>query len=300
MSPSISYLRVVNNAHTPTLDLAPSFITHRELDLALGGGQRGARQRQRLHDRGALPDPCWVRSDRDKVAIYPEFVVVGLLHGVYKQPSGVEALHEVASWSERLFETSAFMAMMTAATDALSAVRQAWNLEVFIELLLKEERDAYDEFSGLVASYENKLLDFGFEFDRQYGCVHEIRPDAYVIWKHGARASEQTIVKETALAPFERGSYLAIEEVRGLGLARQFLMPLIGEPDSPISTEMAPETMDDLWTDVPEAAWDEMLMRAQASAAGFSFDDDYWTEPAPVGVDFPLELAEIDRGAVTD
>jgi hypothetical protein len=289
---------VVKTSHTPTLDPAPSFITHRELDLALGGGSRGARQRQRLHSHGALPDPCWIRHDRDKIGIYPEFVVVGLLHGVYKQQSGIEALREVAAWTERLFRTSAFESIQTAASDALAAVRNTWNLEVFIELVLNEQQSAYDEFSGLVTGYEHKLLNFGFEFDRQFGCIHEIRPDAYVVWRDGEEALEQSIVKETAVAPFEQGSYIAIEEVRGLGLARQFLMPLIGEFNSKTISSPAPQSEDELWAGVPDTAWEAMFREAKAAAATFSFDDDYWHETAPRPVDFPLELAEIDAKVV--
>lgn len=272
---------------------APSLLTHREIDSLLGGGARGARQRQRLCARGLLPEPRWVYSDRQRLGIYPQIVVVGLLPGFESRRSTNKLLESILLWTRHLLGLNSFETLSSSIKKEISTADD-WRYDDFILQLASDEASAYDAWTEEVIAYEHKLVHEGVSFDITVARIRNVLPDRYVVVEEDYAGMPYVLDRTAALAPFEEGCPVAIQEVRGFGVSRQFLAPCIREKREETAAA------DDPWSEVTDADFDRLLQKAADEASLFSYASSYWVEEDPAIEDFPISLADIDRHSIPD
>lgn len=201
---------------------APGFVTHHELDLFLGGGESGPRQRQRLRKARLLPEPADLgKVRRFNIALFPRFVLAGLVRDLALIPRAPETMQAVAATALR----SAAFADVSAAVRETARALSVWSFEALVEGVVERAEDAVQEWDAVVAAAEGDLAErLGISFSTEFGVIERIVNDVCVI-SIDAGGVERVPRLRVAAAP-EKGSPVALERVSVLAKELGYVMPL--------------------------------------------------------------------------
>jgi hypothetical protein len=201
--------------------LSPAFVTNREVDLFLGGGERGPRKRQRLRNAMLLPWPAELgRVRRHNIAVFPRFALVGLMNEFGQLPGAAQCL--------RALTQSAFgMAAFTQLAEAvLSSAREmdTWRFDLLVDNVLERAEPAVYQWNACVDAAERELqARYDIGFSTALGAVERAASGICVV-SLDAGGTERFPLERVAI-PVEKGRAVAIERVRVMGTEMNFVMP---------------------------------------------------------------------------
>lgn len=264
---------------------APPFITHREVESFLGGGTRGKRQRQRLQERGLLPEPLWVpRVDRVRVGLLPTFALAGLfddeLGAAPKTRDTLISLSLEALSSQPLRALSDAVGQVI--REIVAADRGLWTFDALVERLAQDATDELSAWTELAQEVEGELHDCGVQLYSEFGRVESVQDDVVVVSLADARL-ERFPAFRTA-APMRNGVAVAVEHVKVMATEREFLMPALLTPDPAAALD---------WSQVSDSAWATMFAQQQERADVWEFATD---ASLPVDDAVPMVLSSTRSG----
>lgn len=203
--------------------IAPTFITNREVDLFLGGGERGQRQRQRLRHGNMLPMPAELgRVQRFNIAVFPRFALAGLM----KELSGLTgATACLAVLSRDAFRVAAFSQLAEAVrASAQKMDSNSWRFDLLVDEVGERAEAAVAEWDACIHAAETELQErFDIGFSTEFGVVESVT-SAICIVSLSAGGIRRFPLGRMA-APMEKGRAVAIESVRMMGNEMNFVMP---------------------------------------------------------------------------
>ncbi|MCP9490679.1 MAG: hypothetical protein MSC31_12485 [Solirubrobacteraceae bacterium MAG38_C4-C5] len=201
---------------------APCFVTHHELDLFLGGGDAGQRQRQRLRKARLLPEPADLgKVRRFNIALFPRFVLAGLVRDLALIPRAPETMQAVASAALR---SEAFTEVSAAVREVACALN-VWRFDALVEGVVELAEDAVREWDAAVVAAERELAErLGISFSTEFGVIERIANDVCII-ALDAGGVEQVPCLRVAAA-MEIGGAVALERVSVLAKELGYVMPL--------------------------------------------------------------------------
>lgn len=240
---------------------APSFVTNRELDLFLGRGAAGQRQRLRLQRDGLLPKPADIgRVKRFNIAVFPRFALAGLVRDLATIPRATDEMAKVAS---KVLSSSAFTEVCVALRETARAL-DSWNFDYLVQGVADQAPDAVQEWAHTVATAEHDLAErFNILLATDIGVIEKAVGDAYVVSLDEGGVEQVPSVRVAALA--ERGRAVALQRVRVKAQELDYVMPLEAIPDK---------------RDLELAGW-LAEMRAPAAPAEPVVRDDGHHDPLP-------------------
>lgn len=207
---------------------APTFITSRELDVFLGGGERGPKKRQRLHREHLLPDPARIgRVKRINIAVFPRFVLAGLVGDLTRLSGAPECL---TTLTQHAFGLGVFAELADAVLLSAKGM-EAWRFDRLVQGVIERAQPAVAEWNAAVSAAEHELNQrFGIAFATAFGVVERV--DSGLCTVSLAEGGSQTFDADRVAAPVEHGLPVAIERVRVMDSEMNFVMPSTGEiPD---------------------------------------------------------------------
>jgi hypothetical protein len=202
-----------------------SFITHVEIEGLLGGGPSAGQQRRRLVDKGLLPEPKWVRADRQRLGILPEFALASLVVPVRNLDSQhVVLLKAIVRDTRRLFETASFKGLTEVIRESMPVVGQSTIETGLMDHLARTYPGELKAWRADVATIAEDLVRLGLLIETRRGCIVEVGADNYVLKASGAETTESHPRSD---APFDLtdGLWVARDRVHALTHARDFLLP---------------------------------------------------------------------------
>jgi hypothetical protein len=201
---------------------APGFITHHELDLFLGGGDSGQRQRQRLQKAHLLPEPADLgKVRRFNIAIFPRFALAGLVRDLALIPRAPETMQAVAATTLH----SAAFAVVSAAVRETACALSAWSFEELVDGVMERAEDAVREWDASVVAAENELTErLGVSFSTEIGVIERINTEVCVIALDTGRI--ESVPRVRVAATPKRGVVVALERVSVLAKELGYVMPL--------------------------------------------------------------------------
>lgn len=204
------------------MSTAPGFITHHELDLFLGGGEAGQRQRQRLRKDRLLPEPADLgKVRRFNIAVFPRFVLAGLVRDLALIPRATETMQVVAA---NAFRSEVFNEVSAAVREAARAL-SVWSFDALVEGVGERAEDAVREWEEVVASAEKDLAEqLGISFSTEFGVIQRIVNDVCTITLDSGVVERVPSIRVVA-AP-EKGRAVALERVSVLAKELGYVMPL--------------------------------------------------------------------------
>lgn len=207
---------------------APSFVTNHELDHFLGGGAAGQRQRLRLLKDSLLPSPIDVgRVRRFNIAVYPRFVLAGLVRDLAAIPNATGVMRDAA---RKVFSDPAFEEVCVALKETAQSLA-TWNYEALLGGVGERAEDAARQWSATVKAAERELTDaLGISFSTDLGIVQRAAKNAYFI-SVGDNVVEQVPMARVAVAAME-GRAVVLERVRVMAKELDYVMPLKNIPDA--------------------------------------------------------------------
>lgn len=258
---------------------SPTFITNREVDHFLGGGERGPRKRQRLRNDNQLPVPAQIgRVRRFNIALFPRFALVGLVGGLSRLPGASDA---VMRFSQRAFELGAF-AHLADAVRASASEMDDWRFDVLLSQVAHRAEPALREWSNCIASYESELeREFGIGFETVPGTIERVESGLCVVLLQDGVV--ERFVPDRVAVPVVKGCPVAIERVRVAGSEMGFVMPAT--------------------TDIPDtqerelAAWFSEMMTSEPVGEAAAEHDDELVDALPYRRSRPRQASW--RGAST-
>jgi len=204
----------------PSSLTSPHFVTHREMNDLLG-----ERTRQRWEKDGLLPEPDWIRVDRNRIGIYPELVLARLVVGNTRDPIEQDALRKTMGKCQRLVATDGyhrFKALLQTVFAELSD-RQDWDFANFVSMLGEHDHHVIEAWHADVAEIEEELSnEAGLSFRSLVGTVCDAAPEGYItiaISGGGERRISDALSK---LAP---GASVVLERVGVESREREFVLP---------------------------------------------------------------------------
>jgi len=243
---------------------APTFITNRELDVFLGGGERGPRKRQRLHREHLLPDPMQIgRVNRINIAMFPRFALAGLVGDLTRLDGAPECL---TALTRQAFALGMFGQLADAVRLSARAM-DAWRFDQLVDEVAERAQPAVAEWNAAVSAAEHELHQrFGIAFSTAFGVVQRVNSGLCIVSL--TEGGSQSFPADRVAAPVEKGRAVAIERVRVMDSEMNFVMPSTIEiPDSE-ERELA--------------GWLAEMMAAPAEeAATPAAPDDSTAEPLP-------------------
>jgi len=199
------------------------FFTHFQLERLLGGGTAAQQQRRRLIARGLLPEPTWLRVDRARLAIFPEFSLAGLIATAAGER--VAAAREISRRAGVLYTSEAFEGLKraleeTMSTDASAARRSA----VLGAHLIESGSDALKVWREAVQELENELvIGEGLRMDVEPVRISEVSGDTYIV--RPVHTEKDVVVSVLAAADeLEVGAWASLDRVGLLDARREFLL----------------------------------------------------------------------------
>lgn len=212
------------------------FFTHLQLERLLGGGPAAKQQRRRLVGRGLLPEPTWLRVDRARLAIFPEFSLAALTASASAERAA--GAQQISRRAGLLYATSAFAGLTGPLEDALRvggpALRESGALGGF---LAREAGDALQGWRDTVGELELELIaDGSLHMDVAPVRVSAVRADGLVVSYQDERtdvvvppAAAADDLAEGARASLDRVGLSDTQRIFLLGLPEQ--LALGNEPD---------------------------------------------------------------------
>lgn len=200
---------------------APPFITNREVDIFLGGGERGPRKRQRLSHEKLLPRPADLgRVRRYNIGVFPRFALVGLMSEL-GQLSG--ATQSLTALTKRAFELGAF-AQLADAVRASAREMDSWSFDLLLRDVLERAEPAIAEWTACVDAAECELHEgFGIGFVTTLGLVERVASGIITISLEAG--GTERFPADRVAGSVEKGRAVAIERVRVMGSEMNFVMP---------------------------------------------------------------------------
>lgn len=208
---------------------APTFITNRELDLFLGGGERGPKKRQRLRREHLLPDPAAIgRINRVNIAMFPRFALAGLVGDLTRLDGAPECL---TALTRQAFGLGMF-AQLADAVRLSARAMGAWRFDQLVDDIAESAQPAIAEWNAAISAAEHELHQrFGIAFSTAFGVVERVNSGLCVISL--TEGGSQSFPADRVVAPVEKGRAVAIERVRVMDSEMNFVMPsTTGVPDS--------------------------------------------------------------------
>jgi hypothetical protein len=241
---------------------APTFITSRELDVFLGGGERGPRKRQRLHREHLLPAPARIgRVNRINIAMFPRFALAGLVGDLTRLAGAPECL---TALTRHAFDLGVFSQLADAVLLSAKTM-EAWRFDLLVEDVVVRAQPAMAEWNEAVSAAEHELHQrFGISFSTAFGVVERVSSGLCIVSL--TEGGSQTFDVDRVAAPVELGRSIAIERVRVMDNEMNFVMPSIIELPSNDERELS--------------SWLVGMMTTAAEAAPPEVDDST-AEPLP-------------------
>jgi hypothetical protein len=201
---------------------APGFLTNHELDHFLGGGDSGQRQRQRLRADHLLPAPADLgKVRRFNVAVFPRFVLAGLVRDLAQIPEATNTLSKVTGEALR---SNAFAEVRFAVRESARSL-STWNFDELVGAVVERAEDAVLEWDNVVVNAEQELADrLGISFSSETGMVKRVVGDICVI--DLASGGEEHVPSTRVVALAEKGRAVVLERVRVLSKELGYIMPL--------------------------------------------------------------------------
>jgi hypothetical protein len=202
-----------------------SFVTHLEIEGLLGGGPSAGQQRRRLEGRGLLPGPGWVRADRQRLGILPEFVLAALVVPVRKlDPHHVALFEAIVRDTERLYTSASFRRLTEAVRESLPAFDSTTLGTGLVDRLAREYPQELDAWRVDVATVAADLGPLGLGIEAEPGYIAATDGDTYVLKGLGAELTESHPRSD---APFDLsdGAWVVRDRVHAISSARDFLLP---------------------------------------------------------------------------
>jgi hypothetical protein len=198
-----------------------SFVTHREVEALLGGGDAGSKQRRRLVQRGWLPEAPMVPGDRDRLAIYPEFALAALVVSASASKGLRRPVESAALEAGRLYQSKAYRRFETALAQAL---RDAGSRDVvaFARCVAEVDFDAFTAWREEVKNCVEALASVALYVEALLARVIDV-DDRYVV-EVGGVAEPHPI--EDAPQPLSLGDLVTRDRVHVASAVRAFLLPV--------------------------------------------------------------------------
>jgi len=175
---------------------APTFLTHRELDLFLGGGERGPKKRQRLRRENLL---------------------VGDLTRLDGAP---ECLSDL---TRRALGLRVFSQLTKAVLVSVRAM-DGWRFDQLIDDVGELAQPALAEWNACINAAESELHQrFGIAFSTAFGVIERVNSGICVVSL--AEGGSQTFDADRVAAPVDKGRAVAIERVRVMDSEMNFVLP---------------------------------------------------------------------------
>ena len=214
-----------------------SFVTHRELDGLLGGGASGSKQRRRLVERGWLPKAPMLSGDRDKLAVYPEFVLAALVVPASAAASLSRPVKEAASRAQKLYESAAYRLFEKALKETLMATSSRDVVRI-AECAASDYPDAFTTWRDEVRTCIDDLASLDVFLEALPARVIEAN-DNYVIDIDGRREPHLALDAPQALSA---GDLVTRDRVRVASAVRDFLLPV---PEVELMISVSEDTLDE-------------------------------------------------------
>jgi hypothetical protein len=209
-----------------------SFVTHVEIEGLLGGGPSAGQQRRRLVAKGLLPEPKWVRADRQRLGILPEFALASLVVPVRNLDSQhVVLLKAIVRDTRRLFDAASFKGLTDVIRESMPVIGPTTMGTGLMDHLAKTYPGELQAWRADVATIAEDLVRLGLLIETQRGCIIEVGADNYVLKAPDAEATESHPRSD---APFDLtdGLWVARDRVHALTHARDFLLPTYWDGDA--------------------------------------------------------------------
>ncbi len=207
---------------------APTFITNRELDLFLGGGEGGPRKRQRLRRARLLPDPAAIgRVNHFNIAMFPRFALAGLVGNLTRLDGAPECL---TALTRRAFGLGMFGQLADAVRLSARGM-DAWRFDQLVDEVAQRAQPAVAEWNKAINAAEHELHQrFGIAFSTAFGVVERVNPGLCIVSLN--EGGSQSFPANRVVARVEKGRPVAIERVRVMDSEMNFVMPSTAEvPD---------------------------------------------------------------------
>jgi hypothetical protein len=211
---------------------SPGFITHHDLDRLAGT----ARTRQRWRQRGLLPDPYWVRVDRARVGLLPEFVLAPVVIAGATSTADAAILQRACRLAGEVCATESFRNIARAAREVLAEMvderERSWDFARFVDRLSRLAGPALARWRPDLDAAEHDLA--------QHGLVVSCRSAEVV--DIDQRACLVALAGSTTLLPFpmgklcwqpQRGEPVVISCVEIGNRRRDFLLPPLPAAEAP-------------------------------------------------------------------
>jgi hypothetical protein len=200
---------------------APGFLTNHELDLFLGGGAAGQRQRLRLREDRLLPEPAHLgRVRRFNIALFPRFVLAGLVRDFASIPGATEAMDAVAGNALR---SSAFKEVGVAVRESARPLSN-WSFDMLVKGVVERAEDAVREWEQVVENAECELAErLSISFSTEFGVIESVANDIVIALDTGG---SERVPSTRVVAAAERGGAVALERVNVLAKELGYVMPL--------------------------------------------------------------------------
>ena len=206
---------------------APGFLTNHELDLFLGGGTAGQRQRLRLRKDKLLPEPAELgRARQFNIALFPRFVLAGLVRDL---ASISQASETMGILTAKVLRCTAFEEVSVAVRESASSLG-AWSFDALIQGVLERAEDAVREWDEVVQNAEIELAErLSISFSTELGVIERVANDVCVVSLDGGGAERVPSIRVAAVA--EIGRAVALERVNVLAKELGYVMPVENTPD---------------------------------------------------------------------
>jgi hypothetical protein len=264
---------------------APPFITHHEVESFLGGGARGKRQRQRLQERGLLPEPAWLpRVDRLRVGLLPTFALAGLFDD--ELGAAPKTREMLLSLTLDALSSPAFRGLSDVVAQVIreivGAERGLWAFDALIERLAHDATGELSAWTELAEDVEEELHGCGVLLYSELGRVESAQDDVVVVSMPDARLERFPAARAATAA--RNGVTVAVEHVKVMATEREFLMPAFLTPDPAASLD---------WSQVADHDWEAMFGQQDERADAWELAAD---AALPADDDVPMVISSSRSG----
>lgn len=201
---------------------APGFVTNHELDRFLGGGDAGARQRQRLRHDHVLPMPAELgKVHRFNIALFPRFALAGLVRDLADIPGATDIMEETTA---KALKSRVFSAVGKAVLESARALSD-WSFTVLVEGVVEREPEAVQEWDEMVGTAERELQErLGISFDSELGVIEKVEDNLCRVGLVSGRV--ELVPCGRVVVSAEEGHAVVLERVNVLSKEMGYLMPL--------------------------------------------------------------------------
>lgn len=201
---------------------APGFLTNHELDLFLGGGDAGQRQRQRLRRAHLLPEPADLgKVRRFNIVLFPRFALAGLVRDLGRIPGATETMDRVAV---KALRSAACEEVGAAVRDAARSFSD-WSFKALVDGVAERAEDAMRAWDDEVSLAEHELTEeLGISFSTEFGVIERMVGDVCLVALDAGGI--ERVPSTRVAAATEKGCAVALQRVKVLAKEMGYVMPL--------------------------------------------------------------------------